>query len=763
MKKQEIPIMFCFDNNYVIPAAVAFYSLLEHCNKNYYYKMYILHTDITVENQEKLKENIKEFSDISELIFVDMDNKFEDLWETISTKGHFSKEVMYKILVPSIFPQYDKIIVSDVDVVFLGDISPSYFHMDSSENYYLDGVKVIGKMQWYVEQLSDKFTPEEIEKLSGFCGGYIVFNLKKLRNDNMEQKFIKCFEVDGHRINQMEQDVLNLCCYPNTKRLPLKYLACSYMWDIYTQDEDKNTDIHYSKEEIDDAMNNTVQLHYATSKKPWKNVDCTKSEVWFEYLLKTNFAEQYFKELPYKIVLPDKRLECIAQENKEVLNEEVRDFYIENYTIRRRIIDKLERCNGNRLARILKSFIEDPLFPLRVRNYRKVANKIAQKITKQNYNLIIIDNIFPSFYSPTRTEEFLSYMNYFKNVYICATWKDIPTTEELSDEELISKFEQRYSNFQGSIINCNDKNYKERIKSIKNKIAILTYYKNIEEQIDFIEQEKIPFMFTLYPDKYCRIDDRKYVESLKKIFKSKYFKKVIITQRNLLNFVKKIGVNNNKIIYIPGMVIQSEMFTEYNRSKKYFKKNKATLDICFADYEHFSDSRDDGYEMFVKIAERFKENNDIKFHVIGKHCCNKKGMEITSKNITYHGILCPEDCSKLYKKMDIMMSINNFNHEIESSPNELCIHAMLSNMLVMCTTQQSNKLLFKDKKDFIRVERNIDDIISKINQMYDNPKQIVRIANRGRNKARKIYSEDVQIEKRIQNIRKIAKKIKISE
>lgn len=29
----EIPIMFCFDKNYVIPASVAFYSLLENARR----------------------------------------------------------------------------------------------------------------------------------------------------------------------------------------------------------------------------------------------------------------------------------------------------------------------------------------------------------------------------------------------------------------------------------------------------------------------------------------------------------------------------------------------------------------------------------------------------------------------------------------------------------------------------------------------------------------------------------------------------------
>ena len=40
IKTTNIPVMFCFDTNYVIPAAVAFYSLMEHANKKYNYTHY---------------------------------------------------------------------------------------------------------------------------------------------------------------------------------------------------------------------------------------------------------------------------------------------------------------------------------------------------------------------------------------------------------------------------------------------------------------------------------------------------------------------------------------------------------------------------------------------------------------------------------------------------------------------------------------------------------------------------------------------------
>ncbi|ELB2754452.1 hypothetical protein QNF07_002746, partial [Vibrio alginolyticus] len=79
---QVIPIVHCFDNNYVIPAAVAFYSLLEKSDKNYKYQIYVLHEDITLLNQEKLKKTIQKFKN-SELIFINFDENvdFENDWK----------------------------------------------------------------------------------------------------------------------------------------------------------------------------------------------------------------------------------------------------------------------------------------------------------------------------------------------------------------------------------------------------------------------------------------------------------------------------------------------------------------------------------------------------------------------------------------------------------------------------------------------------------------------------------------------------------
>lgn len=52
----RIPIFFTFDNNFVNPAAVAFFSLLNRAKEGVWYEMYVLHHDITSANRKLLTE-----------------------------------------------------------------------------------------------------------------------------------------------------------------------------------------------------------------------------------------------------------------------------------------------------------------------------------------------------------------------------------------------------------------------------------------------------------------------------------------------------------------------------------------------------------------------------------------------------------------------------------------------------------------------------------------------------------------------------------
>ena len=779
MNKQEIPIMFCFDNNYVIPAAVAFYSMLENCNKNYFYRMYVLHTDISNDNQQKLKDNIKKFSSFSDLTFINMNNKFEELWRKIETKGHFSKEVMYKVLVASIFPKYDKIITSDVDVVFLNDISESYFSIDSGEDYYLAGIKIIGKLKWYMDQYLRVFTKEEVEKLSGFCGGYIVFNLKKLREDNMEEKFIKCFENDGYRINQMEQDVLNLCCYPKTKRIPLKYLACSYMWDEYKTEKDMETDIYYKKEEIEDAMKNTVQLHYATSKKPWKDVDCTKSEVWFEYLMKTNFVVDYLKSLPNKIVIPQNRVKQIQDKNEELLRknitnelvpkitaevtETLKREYIENKrnsTIKAKINNKFGKY---RWFRIMKYIWKNPFFLFKASFYKKLKEKINNKLDKQDFSLIILDDVFPSIYSPFRYEEYTKYFLNIKSVYAFSTGLSLHAlSEKRKMEEVIEEFYEKFPQLKERVYELNNDNI-NKIKGVKNKVAIVTFLQNMQNNLEIIEKYKIPFIFTLYPGGGFILNDKESDEKLKRICKSKYFKKVIVTQDIVNNYLLDKNIcNKDKIEFIYGIVTPKEILNNNIENKRYYEVNKDTLDICFVAHKYSDRGIDKGYDLFIESAKKLAKHKNIKFHVIGGF--DESDIDVTElkDKIKFYGIKPSDWLRNFYKEMDIIISPNRpfilSKGSFDGFPTGSCTEAMVNGVLLICTDELNLNVKFKNSRDLIIIKPTMEDIVREVEMLYNNPNKLINIAKCGQEKCKKIYSEESQVTPRIKLIKRIAKK-----
>ena len=58
---KKIPIFFTFNNDYSVPAAVAFYSLLNKAKQDVYYEMYVLHSDITTMNQKLLQDIVLKF------------------------------------------------------------------------------------------------------------------------------------------------------------------------------------------------------------------------------------------------------------------------------------------------------------------------------------------------------------------------------------------------------------------------------------------------------------------------------------------------------------------------------------------------------------------------------------------------------------------------------------------------------------------------------------------------------------------------------
>ncbi|EMH47361.1 glycosyltransferase, partial [Helicobacter pylori] len=140
-----IPIVIAFDNHYAIPAGVSLYSMLacaksenpksqnpqsQNDSKKLFYKIHCLVDNLSLENQQKLKETLAPFSAFASVDFLDISDpnnptttlaepsvidKIHEAFSQLNiyAKTRFSKMVMCRLFLASLFPQYDKIIMFD--------------------------------------------------------------------------------------------------------------------------------------------------------------------------------------------------------------------------------------------------------------------------------------------------------------------------------------------------------------------------------------------------------------------------------------------------------------------------------------------------------------------------------------------------------------------------------------------------------------------------------------------------------------------------
>lgn len=303
---KEIPLFFTFNRIYVVPAAVAFHSLLKHANRNYAYSLYVLHTDLRESDERCLMKVVRRFENVS-LSFINT-SSIPITEEAKKGKKHFSKEIFYKLIAAEIFPQYDRIICSDVDVAFKGDVSQSYF-MYENEFFYYAGVGPTFFSR-RMEVYKNDFTPPEMLILEHeIDAGYLLINLKAIREHGMQEKLTQYYLDNYYRLKLPEQDCMILCCWPDVKPLPMEYMVSNGCYRINTnkvtfnsQNEALPKDRETLVKQFENILSHPKMIHYQGPFKPWNSFFCPKQKYWFSLLRETECVSRYISILPTYIV-----------------------------------------------------------------------------------------------------------------------------------------------------------------------------------------------------------------------------------------------------------------------------------------------------------------------------------------------------------------------------------------------------------------------------------------------------------------------------
>lgn len=304
-------IVYSSDDNYAQHTGVSILSVLDNNRHFKNIDIYVIDNDISNENKNRLNDIVNKYNrNINYIEFEKYKQKLK-----LDMKWDISISAYARLFISSILPNnIDKVLYFDCDTIIVNKLD-ELWNIDIKD-YYVAGVGDTVSIEVKESVGMDR-------EFNYINSGMLLINLKKWREDYIENQFIEF--IDKHRgcVNHHDQGVINGVLYKKCKLLHPKF---NIMTTYYTM---KRKDIityygisngFYTQEEIDDALNNPVYIHYTPgfTTRPWiKGCKHPKKEIYLRYLdntpwnyyvpkkdnskFKIKFINSLYRNLPFNI------------------------------------------------------------------------------------------------------------------------------------------------------------------------------------------------------------------------------------------------------------------------------------------------------------------------------------------------------------------------------------------------------------------------------------------------------------------------------
>lgn len=227
------------DGHYSVWVGTVMQSILEHTDSRICF--HILHDEtVSEENKRKLTQVAHQKGDSIQFHFIDT-AIFDDVKERLH---RFTVGTMFRLMLPEILPNLDKIIYLDADLFVNRDIK-ELWDVDIRE-YCLAGVIDEGVDIHNYPRILNKYP--KIKKESYFNAGVLYINLKKLREFGNLKKLVVDFLIENPEAGLPDQDALNVIFHNK-----VLYLDGSWNRFVYLHRKD-------NVEKLDKAI-----FHYAAT------------------------------------------------------------------------------------------------------------------------------------------------------------------------------------------------------------------------------------------------------------------------------------------------------------------------------------------------------------------------------------------------------------------------------------------------------------------------------------------------------------------
>lgn len=275
------PLVIAFTPNYFIPAATTLQSIISSSKSSKFEVICLVSVDIP----EIQKDLLNEMSN-GQLAFkyINLAGRLNGLY----IDPRYSEAASFRLLLPELLPEYDKVAYIDCDVIVRNDIAALYENTDLGDN-------LLGAVyEAPIENQSERWKSIGCDPLHYFNSGFLLMNLKKMREEHISELLIK--ELDTDYLEFPDQDALNKVCQGRVLSLsPIYNGIRTFFLPQYKNEFVKQYNLDVWKE-----VQKHGTIHY-TGGKPW-NLFTVKFGEWWKcyYTLPGKFHAEW---------VPNKKME----------------------------------------------------------------------------------------------------------------------------------------------------------------------------------------------------------------------------------------------------------------------------------------------------------------------------------------------------------------------------------------------------------------------------------------------------------------------
>ncbi len=279
-----VPIIFAIDRNVVMQCGVTLTSLILNAREESFYDIYILHSQQGLPESDRARI-LTAFpgTDHYRVSFIDTGNAFHEA-EGLAT-GHITTATYYRLAIPSLFPQFERVIYSDIDIIFQDDLSELFLLMKGDPCLLAAATDFIDLKR--IDDTLSSLCDADSFKDQYFNAGFLVMNLDGLREEKIQSQL---HHHAGIKYEQNDQDVLNIVCKGHVRILPPVF---NFQPNQFAH--------HLWGKKVSGARFKQLfakgTLHYTGPHKPWNSLECVAPDAWWHYYRQSPFYEDsfYFK------------------------------------------------------------------------------------------------------------------------------------------------------------------------------------------------------------------------------------------------------------------------------------------------------------------------------------------------------------------------------------------------------------------------------------------------------------------------------------